>query len=192
MVSPSKTKDCTPSCLQKCSLFGERVVPATRAPGSAKASAIADAGIAATENHHMHHATPASRHSLRTSSSVLFAPFCRKSLEIRQPSSVATAPRPPCRARSGRDRRQVGDMRSISARSPELPAAISTLRINRSRPIRLIGEPLKNVRKAASSSVSRKAIGGLLEVVAGDEFHFRGGLAANLFQGQAARQSSQP
>ena len=41
--------------------------------------------------------------------------------------------------------------------SPELPAAIRQLRMKRSRPMRLTGEPEKKLRKAASSSVSRKS-----------------------------------
>ncbi len=41
--------------------------------------------------------------------------------------------------------------RGTSAASPELPAAISTLRRKRSRPVRLIGVPRKRARNAASS-----------------------------------------
>ncbi len=60
-------------------------------------------------------------------------------------------------------------------RSPELPAAISTLRTNRSRPMRLTGEPEKSARKAASSSSSSRASARLAQIVAGDELRLGSG-----------------
>ena len=50
--------------------------------------------------------------------------------------------------------------RGKSVASPELPAAISALRMKRSRPVRLTGVPAKRARKAASSSASSSASGG--------------------------------
>ena len=49
---------------------------------------------------------------------------------------------------------------AIIAESPLLPAAMRTLRMKRSRPMRLMAEPEKKLRNAASSSDSRKASGG--------------------------------
>jgi len=41
--------------------------------------------------------------------------------------------------------------------SPELPIAISTLRMKRLRPMRLMGLPENSARKAASSSAAKSA-----------------------------------
>ena len=78
-----------------------------------------------------------------------------------------------------------------SVSSPELPAAISTLRKKRSRPVRLIGVPRKRLRNAGSSSLSSSARGGLSLSARAPQLRFAATLA-NLFQGQTARQSSQP
>src|SRR5690606_3971825 len=67
--------------------------------------------------------------------------------------------------------------------SPALPSAISTLRTNRSRPVRLIGEPEKIVRKAASSSVARSARRGAVSSARGRKAN-SAVREANLFQGQ--------
>ena len=53
------------------------------------------------------------------------------------------------------------DQRGRASASPELPAAISTLRRKRSRPVRLIGVPAKRARNAASSRTSSSESGGL-------------------------------
>jgi len=79
----------------------------------------------------------------------------------------------------------------ISPASPELPAATSTLRIKRTRPVRLTGEPLKRARKVASSRVSNSASAGLAAPGRGANLASRAA-CANLFQGQTPRQSSQP
>ena len=78
------------------------------------------------------------------------------------------------------------------AASPLFPAAIATLRTKRSRPVRLIGEPENSVRKAASSSVSRSAMRGAVSSAFGKKALLAAALCANLFHGQADRQSSQP
>ncbi|EGE58993.1 hypothetical protein RHECNPAF_2530072 [Rhizobium etli CNPAF512] len=168
-----------------------------RARGAGNAHAVAGeglgdrrAGIAAAKNHHMHQLTPASRHSVSTSSSVSSARCVAKPenspASISRDSAHTAIPRTTGEASAASCRHW-----AISAFSPELPAAISTLRIKRSRPIRFTGEPLKKARKAASSSVSRKAIDGSCR--SSRAFSFISEAAfANLFQGQAARQSSQP
>ncbi len=76
--------------------------------------------------------------------------------------------------------------------SPELPSAISTLRTKRSRPVRLTGVPAKRARKAASSSASELGERRRRETRRARAASPRGRPAANLFQGQTARQSSQP
>ena len=63
-----------------------------------------------------------------------------------------------------------------SAASPELPTAISTLRRKRSRPTRLIGEPSKRARNAASSSARSSASGGLPAARRGLKLHLARGL----------------
>ena len=74
---------------------------------------------------------------------------------------------------------------------PLLPAAIATLRTNRSRPIRFTGDPEKKVRNAESSSCSRNESGGSFRSSRAFSF-ISEAAAANLFHGQADRQSSQP
>ena len=61
-----------------------------------------------------------------------------------------------------------------SETSPELPAAISTLRTKRSRPMRLIGEPEKKARNAASSSCKQLGQRRLAQIVARGELGLRG------------------
>ena len=56
---------------------------------------------------------------------------------------------------------------SASAKSPEFPIAIITLRRKRSRPVRLIGEPEKCARKAASSNSASAANLGALSSARG-------------------------
>ena len=75
--------------------------------------------------------------------------------------------------------------------SPELPIAISTLRMKRSRPMRLTGDFENNARKAASSSRARSASSGARKASRAASLVSRPAWA-NLFQGQTARQSSQP
>ena len=75
--------------------------------------------------------------------------------------------------------------------SPELPMAISTLRMKRSRPVRLTGEPENSLRKPASSSRASSASWGATRSSRALSFASRAA-AANLFHGQTARQSSQP
>ena len=69
-----------------------------------------------------------------------------------------------------------------SAASPELPAAISTLRRKRSRPMRLTGEPANKARKPASSSRQKQVQRRRLQVVARDELRL-GGAAGELVPG---------
>ena len=57
-------------------------------------------------------------------------------------------PTPPWRAPAGRHRRAAPRRAAARPASPELPAAISTLRRKRSRPVRLTGVPAKRARKA--------------------------------------------
>ncbi len=73
----------------------------------------------------------------------------------------------------------------------EFPMAIRTLRTKRSRPVRLTGVPEKRARKAASSRRARSARGGAARSSRWRSFASRPA-CANLFQGQTARQSSQP
>ena len=75
--------------------------------------------------------------------------------------------------------------------SPELPIATSTFRTNRSRPMRFTGLAVKRARNPASSSAASSARRGALSEARGAK---AGSLwaRANLFQGQTARQSSQP
>ena len=75
--------------------------------------------------------------------------------------------------------------------SPELPSAIATLRTKRSRPVRLTGVPANFARKAASSSRASSASGGATNSSRCTSRASRPA-SANLFQGQTARQSSQP
>src|SRR6516162_618181 len=72
-----------------------------------------------------------------------------------------------------------------------LPIAISTLRTNRSRPVRLIAVPAKSLRNAASSSSASAARRGAVSSSRGRKSGSRA-TWANLFQGQTARQSSHP
>ena len=77
----------------------------------------------------------------------MLAGAARERLRLEQPAERPDRHRPDQRRRIGEPRRAI----SASAGSPLLPIAISTLRTKRSRPIRLIGEPAKRARKAASS-----------------------------------------
>ena len=136
-------------------------------------------------------ASAAKAHSPATSGSVSCPRCCRASAAkaaeaIRRDNAQAAAPRTSGEGSSAR-LRQGG----ISDRSPELPAAMSTLRMKRSRPIRLTGEPENRLRKAASSSSSKSARAGCKRSSRAASFASEAD-CANLFQGQTARQSSQP
>ena len=75
--------------------------------------------------------------------------------------------------------------------SPELPAAIKRFRRNLANPIRFTGLPENKARNPASSSRSRSAIGGATRSSRALSL-ISWAVAANLFHGQTARQSSQP
>jgi hypothetical protein len=75
--------------------------------------------------------------------------------------------------------------------SAELPIAISTLRMKRSRPLRLTGDFANSARKAASSRRASSASGGARNASRAASFASRP-TCAYLFQGHTARQSSQP
>ncbi len=83
--------------------------------------------------------------------------------------------------------------RALAARSgsPELPMAISTLRRKRSRPVRLTGVPAKKARNPASSREARNRRSGAARSSRAAS-RVSAACRANLFQGQTARQSSQP
>ena len=69
--------------------------------------------------------------------------------------------------------------------------AISTLRMKRSRPVRLIAVLANSARNAASSSRASSARRRRAQSVARGELGLAAG-CANLFHGHTARQSSQP
>src|SRR5262249_26765830 len=75
--------------------------------------------------------------------------------------------------------------------SPELPIVISTLRTKRARPMRLTALLANSARKAPSSSRARSASIGARSLSRAANFASRPA-TAKLFQGQTARQSSQP
>ena len=72
-------------------------------------------------------------------------------------SRVAAPIDAPLRRRPDRDRSPAAAAARPAPSEPLFPAAIAALRTIRSRPIRLIGEPAKTLRKPASSSASRSA-----------------------------------
>ena len=74
-------------------------------------------------------------------------PPCRQGPRTRQPPSVAESAQTRHAAHNGRGIGRKRATGSIRPGSPELPAAISTLRMKRSRPMRLTGEPLKTRAK---------------------------------------------
>src|SRR4029077_19646071 len=78
-----------------------------------------------------------------------------------------------------------------SVASPELPIAISTLRTKRSRPARLTAVLENIARNAASSRRTSSLNFGARSASRAANFASRP-CTANLFQGQTARQSSQP
>ena len=82
------------------------------------------------------------------------------------PGQAAPAPRPPPPAPAARIAQERARPPAASAGSPLLPIATSTLRTNRSRPIRLTGLPAKRRRKPASSSAASSASGGCHQVLA--------------------------
>ena len=69
--------------------------------------------------------------------------------------------------------------------------AISTLRTKRSRPMRLIGDPLNMARKPASSRAASSARRGAVRSARARSLSC-GVARAKRFHGQTARQSSQP
>ena len=101
-----------------------------------------------------------------------------------------TAPRPPP---SAIRRRPVAVNTGRKPVSPLLPAAIAALRTIRSRPIRLIGEPANTSRKLGI--VEREQVGERRRGQLGARQEGAGwprAASAKRFQGQTARQSSQP
>ncbi len=78
-----------------------------------------------------------------------------------------------------------------NAPSFELPIAISTLRMKRSRPMRLTGDLVNCARNAVSSSRASSTSSGARNASRAASLVSRPA-CANLFQGQTARQSSQP
>ncbi len=78
-----------------------------------------------------------------------------------------------------------------SALSSELPIAMSTLRKNMSRPMRLIGEPENFARNAASSRRASSARVGRLRSSRACNW-LRAPFAQTCSNGHTARQSSQP
>ena len=131
------------------------------------------------------------RHSCRTVSSASWfsaaaARFENSSLSINCDRAHTAAPRTnglsSCSKRSAC---------TASASSFELPIAIRTLRIKRSRPMRLTGDFENNFRNAASSSPARAARSGARNSSRAASLISRPA-CANLFHGQTARQSSHP
>ena len=112
--------------------------------------------ISEAEKEHVHQSSSAV-HSART----LMSDFGRQKVQRQMRGvvgrEVGAAPRLRHRARPDRDLLDAAAPRHESSVSPLLPMAISTLRRNRSCPIRLIGEAEKNPRNAASSSAARSA-----------------------------------
>ena len=90
--------------------------------------------------------------------------------------SVATAPRPQRPAPAGLHRPSKRSASPASAASSELPIAISTLRMKRSRPMRLTGDFVNSARNAASSSRARSASCRCAQFGARGEFRFASGL----------------
>ena len=172
-----------------------RTVPATRVEARAK-PATARARIAEAEAEQPHSRRPDRRagpaHSARTSPDRSRAACSwRQRREGSGGSSRASAHTAMRRAPGAKRRRAGARPRRRARGSPELPMATRTLRTKRSRPVRLIGEPEKSARKAASSSareVGERRRRDPRRPAASP----RGRPAANLFQGQTARQSSQP
>ncbi len=183
-----------PAARSRSNFSGERVVPATKAspcdqPGKGAA------GIAGAEDEEARAscrrsacgagAPVAAFHSARTSPSASIGNvLLGQRVEGRCPATAATAPRPPRRAPAATGRRAARGKRPASAASPELPAAISTLRTKRSRPMRLTGEPANSARKPASSSASRSASAGCAQIVAGGELRLRRGLRRTCSRGR--------
>ena len=100
-------------------------------------------------------------------------------------------PRRPCRAPGRTDRRGV---RSPSRRGRDrrnCPPRSSRCARSGPRPVRFTGVPAKNARKAASSRAARSARGGAARSARAAS-RVCAASVANLFQGQTARQSSQP
>ncbi len=81
--------------------------------------------------------------------------------------------------------------RAPATHRPELPIAISTLRMKRSRPMRLTGDLENSARNAASSSRASSASDGARNSARAASLASRP-VCANLFHGHTARQSSQP
>ena len=78
---------------------------------------------------------------------------------------------------------------NINPRSPLLPAAINTFRKNRPYPTRLTGLPLNILRNPYRQDLRNSVKAG---IVFGPTNLFSDAIAANLFHGQIAKQSSHP
>src|ERR1700730_4835539 len=152
-----------------------------------------DADDPADDGHASSAGSRSRSHSALTSGSV--------SAGRRAVASIATSARPEIRpkAQTAAPRtRGEGSLRQRRAASANpgpasgaLPIAISTLRRNRSRPVRLIEVAANSARKPASSSAASSTRRGAVRAARGRK---AGSCPAraNLFHGQIAKQSSQP
>ena len=180
-----------PDSLAPSTSLPSRLVPLIVQPCGASRRIKCLRGKAESEAEEMRHAQ-ASCHSARTASSASCGRCCRA-----QCCEFCRR----CKARQGPHRHGAHQRRGIarasarlrrsSVASPELPMAISTLRMKRSRPVRLTGEPEKSLRNAASSSRASSASLGATSSSRALSFASRPSFA-NLFHGHTARQSSQP
>ena len=184
----------TPSIVDAAAGFGVREVPTMRSKrdaefgrrrsarnSRARGRAASASGVALSS---------AAVHSSRTAGSLFASTALAASAASRagssRPSAHTAAPRT-----SGDASSSSRSASAASDASPELPIAISTLRTKRSRPVRFTGDLVNIARKPRRRAAPGPQAAARADASRAASFASRPA-CAYLFQGQTARQSSQP
>ena len=164
-----------PIAARACAFSGRRVVPRISQPLRREAVGQGAGGIAEPE---AEAECPSRRRPFLADPLVQLA-SAMLGAEVAHPrgrGKPRRAPRPPHPAPAASGRPAVAPPPASSAGSPLLPIAISTLRTNRSRPMRLTGLPAKRRRKPASSKRGELGQRRCDQVLARLQLHLVGGL----------------